>query len=218
MPALCRPVTNFARERSHLYWRCGQWCWAGRAATQGPAREARSKTGGWPRIRSAVRGFWPRPAAAPRNTAPDSAAHHQAGRIERQGKSVCYWRFAPQCCVWQSVRCPLRPCHQRRAPAALLAGRAQFHSVPCIRQLSQTQLACSAAKSTHRSLNCIQQAWSASLPRQRLTPRSRRGPTSKRQARAAGGRIFHRTGLAFCCRSRLSSNVRPHKETTVAHR
>ena len=44
-----------------------------------------------------------------------------------------------------------------------------------------------------------------------LTPRSRRGPTSKRQARAAGGRIFHRAGLAFCCRSRLSSNVRPHK-------
>ena len=41
-----------------------------------------------------------------------------------------------------------------------------------------------------------------------LTPRSRRGPTSIRQARAAGGRIFHRTGLAFCCRSRLSSNVR----------
>ena len=25
-----------------------------------------------------------------------------------------------------------------------------------------------------------------------------------------GGRIFHRAGLAFCCRSRLSSNVRPH--------
>ena len=44
-----------------------------------------------------------------------------------------------------------------------------------------------------------------------LTPRSRRGPTSKRQARAVGWRIFHRTGLAFCCRSRLSSNVRHHK-------
>ena len=26
-----------------------------------------------------------------------------------------------------------------------------------------------------------------------------------------GSRIFHRTGLALCCRSRLSSNVRPHK-------
>ena len=25
-----------------------------------------------------------------------------------------------------------------------------------------------------------------------------------------GWRIFHRAGLAFCCRSRLSSNVRPH--------
>ena len=44
-----------------------------------------------------------------------------------------------------------------------------------------------------------------------LTPRSRRGPTSKRQARAAGGRIFHRAGLAFCCWPRLSSNVRQHK-------
>ena len=43
-----------------------------------------------------------------------------------------------------------------------------------------------------------------------LTPRSRRGPTSKRQARKVGWRIFHHAGLAFCCRSRLSSNVRPH--------
>ena len=45
-----------------------------------------------------------------------------------------------------------------------------------------------------------------------LTPRSRRGPTSKRQARAAGWRIFHRTGLAFRCRSRLSSNVRQRRK------
>ena len=44
-----------------------------------------------------------------------------------------------------------------------------------------------------------------------LTPRSRRGPTSKRQARAVGWRIFHHAGLAFCCWSRLSSNVRHHK-------
>ena len=44
-----------------------------------------------------------------------------------------------------------------------------------------------------------------------LTPRSRRGPTSKPQARAVGWRIFHRAGLGFCCRSRLSSNVRHHK-------
>ena len=33
-----------------------------------------------------------------------------------------------------------------------------------------------------------------------------------------GGRIFHRTGLAFCCRSRLSSNVRHHKTKIVATR
>ena len=49
-----------------------------------------------------------------------------------------------------------------------------------------------------------------------LTPRSRRGPTSKPQARAVGGRIFHRAGLAFCCRPRLSSNVRHHKTKPVA--
>ena len=49
-----------------------------------------------------------------------------------------------------------------------------------------------------------------------LTPRSRRGPTSKRQARAVGGRIFHCAGLAFCCRSRLSSNVRQHTGHAVA--
>ena len=30
-----------------------------------------------------------------------------------------------------------------------------------------------------------------------------------------GWRIFHRTGLALCCRSRLSSNVRPHIFTAV---
>ena len=29
--------------------------------------------------------------------------------------------------------------------------------------------------------------------------------------RAVGWRIFHRAGLAFCCRSRLSSNVRRHR-------
>ena len=46
-----------------------------------------------------------------------------------------------------------------------------------------------------------------------LTPRSRRGPTSKRQARAVGWRNFHHAGLAFCCRSRLSSNVRPRMPT-----
>ena len=28
-----------------------------------------------------------------------------------------------------------------------------------------------------------------------------------------GWRIFHHAGLAFCCRSRLSSNVRHHKDT-----
>ena len=49
-----------------------------------------------------------------------------------------------------------------------------------------------------------------------LTPRSRRGPTSKPQARAVGWRILHRAGLAFCCRSRLSSNVRHHKKRPVA--
>ena len=31
-----------------------------------------------------------------------------------------------------------------------------------------------------------------------------------------GSRIFHRTGLAFCCWSRLSSNVRHHKARPVA--
>ena len=48
-----------------------------------------------------------------------------------------------------------------------------------------------------------------------LTPRSRRGPTSKPQARAVGWRILHRTGLGFCCWSRLSSNVRHHKMRCV---
>ena len=50
-----------------------------------------------------------------------------------------------------------------------------------------------------------------------LTPRSRRGPTSKRQARAVGWRIFHRAGLAFCCRSRLSSNVRHKRGRSLFH-
>ena len=54
-------------------------------------------------------------------------------------------------------------------------------------------------------------AWSRFGKRRCLTPRSRRGPTSKRQARAAAQAIFRSAGLAFCCRSRLSSNVRQHK-------
>ena len=49
------------------------------------------------------------------------------------------------------------------------------------------------------------------LAQRGLTPRSRRGPTSKRQARAAAQAIIRSAGLAFCCRSRLSSNVRPVK-------
>ena len=47
-----------------------------------------------------------------------------------------------------------------------------------------------------------------------LTPRSRRGPTSKRQAREAAQAIIRIAGLAFCCRSHLSSNVRPHNMTS----
>ena len=50
-------------------------------------------------------------------------------------------------------------------------------------------------------------------PPRRLTPRSRRGPTSKYQARKVGWRIFHSAGLAFRCRSRLNSNVRRHRHT-----
>ena len=47
-----------------------------------------------------------------------------------------------------------------------------------------------------------------------LTPRSRRGPTAGRQARAGGTRyIFTGPGLASCRWSRLTSNVRPHKAT-----
>ena len=49
-----------------------------------------------------------------------------------------------------------------------------------------------------------------------LTPRSRRGPTSKRQAREAAQAIIRIAGLAFCCRSRLSSNVRHHNMKSVA--
>jgi hypothetical protein len=44
-----------------------------------------------------------------------------------------------------------------------------------------------------------------------LTPRSRRGPTAKRQARLQVRFIILPPGLARCRRSRLNSNVRPHK-------
>ena len=45
-----------------------------------------------------------------------------------------------------------------------------------------------------------------------LTLRSRRGPTASHQARATGtGCIIRGPGLASCRRSRLTSNVRPHK-------
>ena len=69
------------------------------------------------------------------------------------------------------------------------------------------------ARSGRQNPSSLPSSWNqlSYQPQWCLTRRSRRGPTSKRQARAAGGRIFHRAGLAFCCRSRLSSNVRPHK-------
>ena len=72
-----------------------------------------------------------------------------------------------------------------------------------------------------RRAHCLRSVASQALPRKEsaqscgLTPRSRRGPTSKPQARAVGWRILHRAGLAFCCRSRLSSNVRP-QHTSLA--
>jgi hypothetical protein len=45
-----------------------------------------------------------------------------------------------------------------------------------------------------------------------LTPHSSRGPTAKHQARATVQFIICSAGLAFCCRSRLSSNVRPREK------
>jgi len=49
----------------------------------------------------------------------------------------------------------------------------------------------------------------ATLSRRRLTPRSSRAPTAKRQGRATVQVCFYcRAALAFYCRCRLSSNVR----------
>ena len=53
------------------------------------------------------------------------------------------------------------------------------------------------------------QGWASSAKRC-LTPPSSRAPTAKRQARAAVQRIICSAGLAFYCRCRLMSNVRPH--------
>jgi len=50
-----------------------------------------------------------------------------------------------------------------------------------------------------------------------LTPRSRRGPTASHQARATGTvYIFCGPGLASCRRPRLTSNVRRHRNPTMA--
>jgi hypothetical protein len=58
----------------------------------------------------------------------------------------------------------------------------------------------------------------ASFARRCLTPHSSRGPTAKRQARATVQFIFCSAGLAFSCRSRLSSNVRQRSGDVFVHR
>ena len=94
----------------------------------------------------------------------------------------------------------------RSRPLANSVGR-QSQSTSVLRQARiRGLLACLLPHGPQKGReSCLCQA---SFPHCGLTLRSRRGPTSKRQARAVGWRIFHRAGLAICCRSRLSSNVR----------
>ena len=61
-----------------------------------------------------------------------------------------------------------------------------------------------------------QNACSVQTSHQRLTPRSRRGPTASHQARRPRWFILRPSGLASCRRSRLNSNVRRHEVAYAA--
>ena len=89
---------------------------------------------------------------------------------------------------------------------------AQVRSCTSIRHLLQAQLAYLAARSAPLWPDFHQNACSVQTPHQRLTPRSRRGPTANRQARLQVRFIILPLGLALCRRSRLNSNVRPRQD------
>ena len=133
-------------------------------------------------------------------------------------RSVCGWRFAPQCYAWQAVRRPLRPRPTPRASVSAgtdPSNSAQVVLFPCNRRSSRAQLPASATELLQSSLHLPPRGMFCSIAHQRLTPRSRRGPTAGHQARDAVGHIICIAGLVACRRSRLNSNVRPRAIQTL---
>ena len=161
-------------------------------------------------------------------------AMRQRWRSKRLCPSFAAWRLTPR------STCEPTACHQARATVQACifcsAGLASYRRLQVssnVRQHNREQRHVSISTNANANTNSVLSSGSPEFQPQHatclcrglshrmlrpqccLTPRSRRGPTSKRQARAVGWRIFHRAGLAFCCRSRLSSNVRPHTATPL---
>ena len=104
--------------------------------------------------------------------------------------------------------------HQRALRSTLAHGSEQLRSGSSSSLASVglrgAQLPASATELLQSSLHLPPKGMFCSIAHQRLTPRSRRGPTAGHQARDAVGHIICIAGLASCLRSRLNSNVRPH--------
>ena len=213
MPLLRAPVSNFhtgAPSRLPVPRQCSaaeRWQRRVPRAT----RKRCSKSASWHGVAFALsvscRGNC---SGTARHNAP--AVPHTVNACELAARrSVCGWRFAPQCCAWQAVRCPLRPRPTPRASVSAgtdPSNSAQVVLFPCNRRSSRAQLPASATELLQSSLHLPPQGILCSIAHQRLTPRSRRGPTAGHQARDAVGHIICIAGLASCRRPRLNSNVR----------
>ena len=147
MPSLRAPVSNFhtgAPSRLPVPRQCSaaeRWQRRVPRAT----RKRCSKSASWHGVAFALsvscRGNC---SGTARHNAP--AVPHTVNACELAARrSVCGWRFAPQCCAWQAVRCPLR----RRPPArASVNAGARIRATPlrvilfpCIRRSSRGTVA-----------------------------------------------------------------------------
>ena len=172
-------------------------------------------------VRSAVSGYRPSPVTAEAGTA--RQCHLLPNRAHGPATTKCSWlalRAAVlRLAVSSSSASPLPPPPRLRGTGgpscslalpslhmAVVAGTVALLSYPgCANQQPHSLLPPAAVI--------------APISRQRLTLRSRRGPTAGRQARAGGTvYIFTGPGLASCRWSRLSSNVRRHTTPTATRR
>ena len=115
MPSLRAPVSNFhtgAPSRLPVPRQCSAAERWQRKVLRATGQRC-SQSASWHGVAFALRVFCRRNCSGTaRHNAP--AVPHTVHACELAARrSVCGWRFAPQCCAWQAVCCPLR----RRPPA-----------------------------------------------------------------------------------------------------